>query len=982
MGAKTDDRWPQCLQGLSGEEDIRRKLAGFLEAHDDRSEVQGGVCAEHPVPGGQKRCDIYLRGRRAVIECKAPGGVGPDKKVGDYTQLVQLSRYVMALRQDAAYNVDEGDDEPWVGILTDGRKFFAYKWDTPGDAPYAIKRGALASGEWRTDDDVQAAVEALTQQGKPWIPDDPASVFRRHAADLRKLYEDAHTLQVRNTQQALWLSQIRSSGVDVAEGDQSGLFLEHCFLVSLARLLSMLLDGKPQLDGLAMEDGFISWIGRAAGGLKWMKSLWRTMSRYEWRGQRVDVLRRLYMGMVDRRHRKMYGEYYTPDWLAELVVEKTLDEDWMRSALAAAQDANGTPHCVGVLDPTCGSGTLLFHAASRLCRFARQHYLRGGASHDDVAQLVVRLINGIDIHPVAVEMAQANVRRALPAKVRCVHLNIVQGDAMLLKRRGDLLSEQGGLITFTIPESDGHPKTSFSLPEALAEHSDHAKRIKAIADSALGDAERQTGRQGVPKWVLDGLRPEDAETLRAGHRALTDIIMTRGNGVWAWYMRNQLLPIALRGRKIDRIVSNPPWLRWSDIQVQERKDDVQTAAKAHKLWPETENHTGFDLATLCVQMTEKHFLSKGGRGAYIVPMAALTGGQWLPFRELDRELLRENVRDRSLVDNSLTLAKKHPDGETLNQMPFLTSGDCCVLGFEKGQRRLVLRKGAPRVELGDTWDDARDKTKVIESLKKPAPKPSFYAEPVANGATIFPSVLTRLDPCHHKRTVQSTYAKKPWRDMPVIPMDDIPSAWILRYVSAKNLLPFHIVKPLSKAVAPMRRGKLLPAAEANAASACWKAADETYRRHKRLKSPKTLMDRLDYGQGLSRQLSNQEWAVIYNASGQNLRAAVGRNVIVDNDLYRVTVNHETEAHYLAGTMNAPCLRAAFMMGRAVGWHFHKTPLNKTPIPRFDPNSKNLAEIAALSKELAEGAVEWDESTQEGMDALVRNIPELQAHVDA
>ena len=57
-----------------------------------------------------------------------------------------------------------------------------------------------------------------------------------------------------------------------------------------------------------------------------------------------DVLKDLYQELVHPEVRKLLGEFYTPDWLAEKMVIETLDADPLKS----------------VLDPACGSGTFLF----------------------------------------------------------------------------------------------------------------------------------------------------------------------------------------------------------------------------------------------------------------------------------------------------------------------------------------------------------------------------------------------------------------------------------------------------------------------------------------------------------------------------------------------------------------------------------------------------------------------------------------------
>ena len=155
---------------------------------------------------------------------------------------------------------------------------------------------------------------------------------------------------------------------------------------------------------------------------------------YEWRLRPGDVLRPLYEAFVDEKDRQAFGEFYTPDWLAELAVAETLDDRWCNEAVQAALTAERTGEeleGVGVLDPACGSGTFLYHAARRLLGSRALEGLAEGRQ----ANAVARLVNGIDVHPVAAEMARATLRRALPADPTdgAAALRIYEGDSLLVE---------------------------------------------------------------------------------------------------------------------------------------------------------------------------------------------------------------------------------------------------------------------------------------------------------------------------------------------------------------------------------------------------------------------------------------------------------------------------------------------------------------------------------------------------------------------
>ncbi len=109
-----------------------------------------------------------------------------------------------------------------------------------------------------------------------------------------------------------------------------------------------------------------------------------------------DLLGDLYQTLVPRARRHATGEYYTPYWLASLL----LDE--------AEYDGDTS---VRLLDPACGSGVFLLVAIERAWR-------RGtalGHVPEEIARGVRAGIQGFDVNPLAAQAARANYRRALEA---------------------------------------------------------------------------------------------------------------------------------------------------------------------------------------------------------------------------------------------------------------------------------------------------------------------------------------------------------------------------------------------------------------------------------------------------------------------------------------------------------------------------------------------------------------------------------------
>jgi len=105
-----------------------------------------------------------------------------------------------------------------------------------------------------------------------------------------------------------------------------------------------------------------------------------------------DIFKDLYENLIPQEIRHNLGEYYTPDWVAELI----LDE--IKFNLAFFKKDNINPLNIRILDPTCGSGTFLLNSIIRIKQFATEFFLDKGKSLDHIIKNIV----GFDLNPLAV----------------------------------------------------------------------------------------------------------------------------------------------------------------------------------------------------------------------------------------------------------------------------------------------------------------------------------------------------------------------------------------------------------------------------------------------------------------------------------------------------------------------------------------------------------------------------------------------------
>ena len=938
------------------EDGIRQDIIRLLDA------MQIESLLSYKTPSGP--ADIYLPNRRVFIETKIVGLVDdphrrqPREK--EETAFQQVERYLKAEMNDelGRLPLDDQPDLPWTGIVTDGRIWHAWRfphaYDTTPDC-------VLDSFRPQSEDELLHRIKPIVSAkfvGKPWIPADPVPLFASALGGLRDIHEELRLRveQTTDTKMRLWLDMLRGSGMaPEKEAAQVRLFTAHCFLVALARgVVHTLL--KPNVRPDPMEllvNGYLAWIVEVENGRIWAQDLLDRVHEYEWRRTAGDVLRPLYESFVDKDDRKDFGEVYTPDWLAEMMVEEVLDEEWCNESVVVALSElrrQGRTDGVGVLDPTCGSGTFLYHCAKRILASEGAKELHPVQQSD----VVCRLVHGIDIHPVAVEFSQATLLRALPA-TPSMALAVYQGDALMLRQtdKNTLFEPRNGEILIRSPQ-----RREIRIPRAFSEHTEFPDMLRRMVNAAAQGA-------ALPADIGPAMG-SDGSKIAECHKALTEIIDAEGNSVWTWYITNVLGPDRLAQRKVNRIVANPPWVKLANIQVTERKRALEgIAGKGNQsgnmdLWIGGKQAPHFDIAQLFIRYARSSYLENpdDDPSAWVTKVSVIRGGNWKKFRGLHASFLSQTL--------------------DFSDVKVFGGGDArrsCVL-FEKrrsslgaaGDDEAILKATCPGRTPGASlsWGEAQSLL-LWETPDKFLQIPSDYAhDGWRQGATIVPKVLTtaaEVRSCQSPDTISVTTIrsdKRPW-DVVQPRTGELPAHWLVPLLTSKQLLPFGIspAGPETVIIPCNEDGELLSAETARQTN-FWAELDDLYRERRGMGSntPKNLIARINYAGALSSQLplwSQSGCLVIYPTSGDIMRAAhiSAGMAAMDSKVYRRIVDSAAEARYLVAVLNAPCLEKAFRESRTGGRDFHKNPWRSVPIAAWDEGNRihqDLATLAHLAKE--------------------------------
>ncbi len=928
---------------------------------------------EREHPSGIGRIDVYLPRYRAIVEAKARGRAADPNSPGSGTSespRAQLERYVTAEiaaeLQRFPLEARGQSPEEWTGIVTDGGHWHVYSYPHAQNAVGRVRllhTGPIPGG-------AKELVAKLTKWlerdpvGRQWIPADPSHLFTDNERELDRLFAEmpASVSQETETKRALWHDMLRVSGMSPpGQAAPDRLFVTHSFLIAVARMVSHLIARRADSWKVALRDGFASWMLDWAEGEAWCRELWDVVSQYDWHRRRGDVLRALYETFVPKSDRKVYGEFYTPDWLAAKMVEEALDDQWLEEVIPEADDAaqNGTEFKGrGVLDPACGSGTFLYHAAIRLLEAPAMQDLQP----QQRANVAALLLNGIDVHPVAVEIAKANLMRVLQPTAGESALRVHLGDSLLTgEDHASLFGHVKGSMRLVTPQG-----REILIPVEFVKQDGFGDRMRRLVYAA-------SSGKDLPPAVLNAVPRHLRRELIRCKDGFAAVIGEEGNSVWTWYAINTAAPHLLSERKVDRIVANPPWVKLANIQELGRKRAMESLADSLGLQAGGKLAPHFDIAAFFVRRARELYMQDPERdpAVWLVKKSALNAGHWKPFRKAHGATLAQSVDLEALQpfgggdSRRCCLLMEHREMSSLG--PVAEKSEMEQSGAPSPSRRLAaVLQGAGKPKAEESWQAVGGRVQFLAAPEPLPQAPSEYGTGTfRQGATIVPNVLLiaqQWSPLGANRIRVRTEKSwhLPWKRIPPQSVE-VPRRWLSKLYRSRAMLPFVASRGDTHAIIPMdQEGRL--ALDSALDELAWKRLDELYRRHrgKGKTTPKTLTRQADFAGKLSSQPTGahpEQRMVLYIASGDVMRSArtSSGSGLVGNTLYWYVATSEDEAAYLTALLNAPCLKRAFFESRASGKHFHLHPWRKVPIPKYDasnPDHVRLAELCQRAEKVA------------------------------
>jgi hypothetical protein len=312
-----------------------------------------------------------------------------------------------------------------------------------------------------------------------------------------------------------------------------------------------------------------------------------------------DLLKKLYQYLVPRKLRHDLGEYYTPDWLAERLLNQV--------------GYQGQPD-KRLIDPSCGSGTFPILALRRLRQYAADHLVPPA----EVLDAALRNIVGFDLNPLSVIAARTNYLLALGDLLRYrrgpVDLPVYMCDSILTPtERADISDMFGKSYRLHTVVGD------FEIPSEIVAAGE-MDSLSALLESCVRDDYTPDEFLTRAHRDLTIRQPMTETLLEALYRRFLTLQQEGRNSIWARLIKNAFAPV-LVGR-FDFVVGNPPWVNWESLSAEYRE-----ATK--RLWQDyglfsLSGHAARlgggkkDLSMLFVYVTMDNYLKKGGKLGFVI----------------------------------------------------------------------------------------------------------------------------------------------------------------------------------------------------------------------------------------------------------------------------------------------------------------------------------------------------------------------------
>ena len=372
-----------------------------------------------------------------------------------------------------------------------------------------------------------------------------------------------------------------------------------------------------------LEGDFFSWY---CDHKQWthdlaesIRSMFGILARYEEAGhifeanEAPDLFRDLYQAAVPRVVRSSLGEFYTPYWLAERVLESASPRKGWRA-----------------LDPCCGSGTFVIAAIAKVREECSARTLNDRCTLDEI----VDRVKAIDLNPLGVLTTRINyfihVSELLGNAKNPLVIPVYLGDAAAIPER--VILDNVTCLSFELKTLKN--PINATLPVSLVKDTPKFMQLMLNYERKIKEQKREAAKAVLLKNIQVSHR---TFLVRKEVSSLTDRLIeleqNGWNGIWARILSNFMTTSCLG--KFSIVVGNPPWIDWKNLPAGYR-ERVKRMCIDRGLFSGAGRTGGINLniCALISYVAMTNWMQRNGRLAFLMPRELANQASYEGWRRL------------------------------------------------------------------------------------------------------------------------------------------------------------------------------------------------------------------------------------------------------------------------------------------------------------------------------------------------------------